>query len=518
VHGVKRRTLLYLLPLLSGAALIPAFPPLEQGWLAWFALMPLLYFCLHAGPRQALVGAFLFGLPLHLYLNLYLSGVLITYLSRGLAILAMILLLALLCCFSALFTVPASCLRRLQNPLLLAAAIPALWVLAEYVRSLGFIAYNVGYLGYTQWRYPLILNLAAAAGYWGLSFVMVFFQSLLLLALAGRLRGKKLAAAAAIFLARFCGGILLPGLALGESEETPLLTALVQGCGTPEDKGSAAGREKILQRYLELTRAAVEKEPRVELILWPETVVNLKMKEGAPLHRREMIRLAEELDVAILYGALLDAGEALYNSLILLVPGEAESQLYHKRRLVPIAEYSPLEGLLNKMLDLDIILGSYTPGEEITIFNYRGLPLAGVICFESYFGDYTRLFARRGGRHLFVATNDAWFGRSIGLEQHAQVAALRAAEMGIGVTQVANSGISISFDCRGRELMRTGKEEQGFYLLPLDLAHRHTLYRWAGDFIPPLCLLLLAGCSLQAVRGARSPLQLPGACRRRQSR
>jgi len=132
------------------------------------------------------------------------------------------------------------------------------------------------------------------------------------------------------------------------------------------------------------------------------------------------------------------------------------------------------------MLDLDIILGSYTPGEEITIFNYRGLPLAGVICFESYFGDYTRLFARRGGRHLFVATNDAWFGRSIGLEQHAQVAALRAAEMGIGVTQVANSGISISFDCRGRELMRTGKEEQGFYLLPLDLAHRHTLYRWAG--------------------------------------
>ena len=139
-----------------------------------------------------------------------------------------------------------------------------------------------------------------------------------------------------------------------------------------------------------------------------------------------------------------------------------------------------------------------------------------MICFESHRRLHASL-ARRGAAS-FVATNDAWFGRSIGLEQHAQVAALRAAEMGIGVTQVANSGISISFDCRGRELMRTGKEEQGFYLLPLDLAHRHTLYRWAGDFIPPLCLLLLAGCSLQAVRGARSPLQLPGACRRRQSR
>ncbi|HOJ84903.1 MAG TPA: hypothetical protein PKY23_09345, partial [Bacillota bacterium] len=118
---MKKTALLYLLPLLSGLALIPAFPPLEQGWLAWFALMPLIYFCLRSGPRQSLCGAFLFGLPLHLYLNLYLSGVLFTYLPRGLAILAMILLIALLCFFSALFTVATGCARRLKSPLLLAA-------------------------------------------------------------------------------------------------------------------------------------------------------------------------------------------------------------------------------------------------------------------------------------------------------------------------------------------------------------------------------------------------------------
>ena len=52
--------------------------------------------------------------------------------------------------------------------------------------------------------------------------------------------------------------------------------------------------------------------------------------------------------------------------------------------------------------------------------------------------------------------------------------------MGIGVTQVANSGISISFDFRGRELLRTGKDELGFYILPLDLARRATFYRRAG--------------------------------------
>jgi len=185
---------------------------------------------------------------------------------------------------------------------------------------------------------------------------MVFFQSILLLALEKRLRGKKLAAAAAIFLALFCGGIFLPGLAQVEMEEAPILAALVQGCGTPEEKLTSSGREKILQRYLELTRAA---------------------KDGAPQHRREMVRLAEELGVSILYGAQLYAEEALYNSMILLAPGQGQTQLYHKRRLVPSVEYFPLEDLLNRILNLEsgIILGSYTPGEEITIFNYRGLPL-----------------------------------------------------------------------------------------------------------------------------------------------
>ena len=78
--------------------------------------------------------------------------------------------------------------------------------------------------------------------------------------------------------------------------------------------------------------------------------------------------------------------------------------------------------------------------------------------------------------------------------------------MGTGVTQIANSGISISFDCRGRELLRTGKAERGFYILPLDLARRATFYRRAGDFVPLLCLLFLAGCAVQAVRSAKNPV------------
>ncbi len=242
------------------------------------------------------------------------------------------------------------------------------------------------------------------------------------------------------------------------------------------------------------------------------------MKEGLPPHPGEMVRLAEELDVSILYGAQLYIEKALYNSMILLSPGQSETQVYHKQRLVPFVEYFPLEGLLNKILGLDFTLGSYRAGDKLTLFYHRGIPLAGAICFESYFGSYTRLLARLGGRHLFVATNDAWFGETIGLEQHAQVAALRAGEMGTGVTQIANSGISISFDYKGRELLRTEKSERGYRILPLDLARRSTFYRWAGDFLPVICLLFLAGCAVAAARRAKCLSRSPAVCRRRKIR
>ena len=175
---------------------------------------------------------------------------------------------------------------------------------------------------------------------------------------------------------------------------------------------SPAEKPVILQRYLDYTRQAVEQEPRVQLVVWPETVVDLHFAEEIR-HHPQMVEIAEELGLGILYGAKVRDGTGLYNAILLLNP-DGEDQIYCKQRLVPFVEYFPLQGLLNRLVNLDFILGSYTPGEDINLFRYNGIPLAGVICFESYFGDYTRLFARKGARHLFILTNDVWFGKTNG--------------------------------------------------------------------------------------------------------
>jgi apolipoprotein N-acyltransferase len=491
----------YLLPVLSALLLILAFPPFEQGYLAWVALTPLICFCLQASPRQALAGGILFGLPLHLYLNLYLAGLLFAYLTPPLAALAVTGLVLILCCFSAGFTLAAVYFRRLGSGLGLALALPALWLIMEYARSLSFIGYNVGYLGYTQWGYPVLLNLASVYGYWGLPFVMAAFQSILVLGLCRQLEGRSLAAGALILGLLVAVGIALPSYLRTEHEKPPLWAALIQGNSAPAEILAPGGREQILQRYLEMTRQAVTADRRVDLVVWPETVVDLHYQQSGS-HRPEIIALAEELNVGILYGARVRTEDQLFNSVVLLSAEDAELQAYHKQRLVPFVEYFPMAKLLNDLLNLDVLLGSYTAGEEISLLEFSGTSLAGVVCFESYFGDYTRLFARQGADHLFILTNDAWFGKTIGLEQHAQVAAIRAAEMGLGVTQVANSGITISFDHRGRELFRSGKSEPDTFIVSLDLAGRGTVYRYAGDYFPAfwLVFLVLYGVTLKLTR------------------
>jgi apolipoprotein N-acyltransferase len=476
-------------PLISGIILIAAFPPFEQGYLAWFALLPLLGTCLKVKPTRAFWAGLVFGLPLNLYLNLYLARVLFPYLSFPLALTAMAGLVIYISFFYALFALGASLASRMGKPWFTALAVPSIWLLSEYLRSIGFMAYNVGYLGYSQWAYPGLLNLAAFYGYWGLPFLMVFFQAILLLLWRKELAGLKLSAIAAVFLLLLTAGLIGPTFETVTGDNGQLKVSLIQGNSKPEEV-IGSGKTEIMHRYLALTRQAVKAEPAVDLVVWPETVVDLDFRTGKN-HHPAMIETAEELEVSLLYGARVRYNGKTFNSITLITEAQSEMTLYNKHRLVPFVEYFPLEGFLNRLLKLELLLGSYTVGEKTVIFQINGIPLAGVICFESYFGDHTRLFAAEGIDHLFVLTNDAWFGESIGLEQHAQAAAIRAAEMGLGVTQVANSGITISFDYRGRELFRTGKNETALINTAVDLTKRNTVYVRYGDYFPAFWALFL---------------------------
>ncbi len=476
----------------SGLILILAYPPLDLGFLAWLALIPLLYSSLELSPLKAFCAGFIFALPFNLYLNLYLGKVLFPHLGFSLGLVAMIALIIYLSLFYGLFASAVSFTARLGKTWFTALAVPSLWLMAEYLRSLGFMAYNVGYLGYSQWPYPALLGLASTYGYWGLPFVMVYFQTALTLLWRRELKKGLALANLALFLLLMLAGLLTPSLFSVEQADKILKTALIQGNSTPEEI-IAGEKEQIGRRYLAQTRQAIEQNPDLELVVWPETIVDLDFRKQVR-HFHLLTTPESAFELPLLYGARTRHPGQLYNSILLYEPEVKNIPLYHKQRLVPFVEFFPAEQYLNRILKLNMLLGSYSPGTELTVFKFDSVRLAGVICFESYFGDHTRLLARAGAEHLFVLTNDNWFGRTIGLEQHAQVGAIRAAEMGIGFTQAANSGITISFDYLGRELFRTGKQVQDTVVVSLPLAHRQTLYKLWGNYFPAFwAIFIVAG-------------------------
>jgi apolipoprotein N-acyltransferase len=49
-----------------------------------------------------------------------------------------------------------------------------LWVGYEYLKTLGFNGYSYGIIGYSQWSWPVIIQIASIFGVWGVSALVVF--------------------------------------------------------------------------------------------------------------------------------------------------------------------------------------------------------------------------------------------------------------------------------------------------------------------------------------------------------
>lgn len=523
----KNLHLFFLLPLLSALLLLFSFPPFNQGYLAWVGLLPLFFYCqAPATGKKSFLGGLLAGMIFYTYLFSYIAYSVNFVLPpvMGIVVVGIVALHASF--FMAIFTFVLSFLLQRVRPFIAALAVPSLWVLLEYIRGFGSFGHSGGYLGFSQAAYHSLFPLVSFYGYWGLPFAMVLFQTVIyytLLAVQGKyfLAGRRCLLEAPylpklrnlilppVFLILFLvAGFSFPPLFPVSESEEKLRIALIQGNISQEDVLNPEMAADNFTRYISLTKKAVEKYDNLDLIVWPETVYSLNVTRKLPHASAKLAAAAETVHAPILFGAMVEekAPGNVYNSILLQKPGQAEyaTERYDKQKLVPGAEFFPLEGLLNRILKSDVSLGTYTPGRKALPFSLDGFEVGGIICFESYFSGPALGLARRGAEHIFVLTNDAWFLESHGVQQHADAASFRAAELGIGVTQVANTGFTRSYNYRGEKVLDLPPYREGIALLETNLPQRLTLYRLWGDYFVLLCALILGGCFLWIrIRGSR---------------
>ena len=112
--------------------------------------------------------------------------------------------------------------------------------------------------------------------------------------------------------------------------------------------------------------------------------------------------------------------ERIYNSLIVVGDKGQILGSYDKVHLVPFGEYLPFQDFMESLgfLQLTGIRGGFSAGTGSRLLSIPGAPPARpLICYEIIFPGHVVDDAIRPD-WIFNATNDAWFGASIGPKQH----------------------------------------------------------------------------------------------------
>jgi apolipoprotein N-acyltransferase len=120
---------------------------------------------------------------------------------------------------------------------------------------------------------------------------------------------------------------------------------------------------------------------------------------------------------------------------------------YNKIKLVPFGEFLPYENILSKIGLKKITegYGSFSKGSNNDNFELNNLNMLPLICYEIIFPELNQ-----NQKNLIVnISEDAWFGNTIGPDQHFAKAVFRAIESNVYLVRSANKGFSAFIDNKG---------------------------------------------------------------------
>ncbi|GAA0437191.1 apolipoprotein N-acyltransferase [Streptomyces luteireticuli] len=478
----------------AGALPALAFPEPALWWLAYGALVPWLLLVRSAGSaRRAALEGWLGGAGFLLAVHHWLLP------SLHIFILVLAALLGLL-------WVPWGLLvRRLlggdPGPGRVAAAlvvVPAGWILAELVRSWEYLGGPWGLLGASQWQVPAALRLASVGGVWLVGLLVVAVNTALA-ALVSAPRARRAAAAGLLVCAAVAAGTWwwapVPRTA------GTVRVAVVQ-------PGVVPGEARRFDREEALTRGLAGR--RVDLVVWGESSVGTDLGRDAALRDR-LAALSRTVgaDLLVNVDARRSDRPGIFKSSVLIGPDGPTGDRYDKMRLVPFGEYVPARSLLGWATSVGRAAGEDRGrGARQVVMRLpsgagAGLRVGPLVCFESAFPDMSRRLARDGAQLIVAQSATSTFQHSWAPEQHASLAALRAAETWRPVVHATLTGVSAAADARGRTVGRwVGTDRSAAVVYDVPLAEGTSPYARFGDWAVYGALTALLLYSLSLMRPA----------------
>jgi apolipoprotein N-acyltransferase len=492
----------YVLASISGLLLVLCFPTIDLFGLAWIALVPFLLSLYDRKPRQAFKGGLFFGIP-YFFGTLYWIYHSINHYG-GVPLVASIAIVTLLCFYLSLYTgffalLFSITIKTTKLPALFIA--PVFWVVLEFLRSYLFTGFPWSSIGYTQYKFLTVIQIADITGIYGVSFLVVAVNGAItdIFLIKKRIRDMPLFPLSQIVIGfslvfLFIISTFVYGhWRLGEERHGKQLRAsVIQGNIEQDKKWEPAYQGAVIESYKDLSLKAASSSPSI--IIWPETAAPFFFKTDVE-YTKNLIDFQKQLNSYLLFGSVLiksktDERYVLSNSAVLLDKAGKVTYIYDKIHLVPFGEYVPLQKVLFFVDKLVVGIGDYTRGD----YYYRAETpfgdFATLICYEIIFPGLVRKFYSNGGDFIVNITNDAWFGRTTGPYQHFSMAVFRAVENRKPVIRAANTGISGFIDSNGRIISKTNLFQQEILTGDITTDSTRSFYARYGDLFSYIWIVL----------------------------
>ncbi|MEQ8253046.1 MAG: apolipoprotein N-acyltransferase [Smithellaceae bacterium] len=479
----------------SGVLLFLSFPKYGSGFLAWIALMPLLWAIRGASSiRQGLFLGFITGMVCHVGLIYWITYVVVNYgyLPIYVGIVLMLLLACYLSIYISLFSAGVIFFRR-WIPLWLAA--PVLWVCLEYCKSYLLTGFPWENLGYSQYLNKDIIQFADIAGVFGISFLIVLVNAALIEVIGKKTRKEFILVAAVILI---IAGVLLYGVKRSAQIDLILKDApatevsIIQGNIDQAIKWNDSFQKETIDIYKNLSLQNMPSPGG--LIVWPETALPFDYQDAGQF-QEEVRAVSLKTKSWFIFGSTSyeNSKEKIdyYNSAYLLSPeGEIKGK-YNKVHLVPYGEFVPLRTVFPFINKLTAGMGDFTAGSGYYPLTRGDKKIGVLICYEGILPSAAREYKKKGSQLLVNITNDAWFGATSAPFQHFSMAVFRAVETRFYLVRAANTGVSAIVDPRGEIVAGTNIFERAAIKGKVKYSNIQTIYAEYGDILVLVCCLLV---------------------------
>ena len=379
--------------------------------------------------------------------------------------------------FLGLMRIPfAPLLSRIHHRFLLprTLTVPLIWVAVELLRATFTLSHmDLFRLGYSQARFPILVQFADITGAYGVSFLVAMVNGLIAdlwfalrhtgFSVKQSLRSRRLVVSvvsvAMVFLVVTGYGLIRSsGIELKDGPRV----ALVQ----PNVAHTMRNLVGVHLLQLLMTEENVP-ENDVDLIVWPENAI-MDNLERRGIYLDDLSWMARRKNARILVGALGDSPDRPGYSMngAFLVNGEGEIEdSYFKQMLFPWSEFVPADDFTRKFLPALFrahrlltrtawgFMPTGLPGDETVVMDLKvgdgTIPFTSLICIENCYPPLAAEAGKMGARFYVNITSEGEVGGSV-QEQLLRIAIMRAIENRMSYVRCGNTGISGIIDPLGK--------------------------------------------------------------------